>query len=70
MSDENSESLSITLIKYSLSIFFTILTIVFIYKCMYKPFILNDCSSLYALVYKIESIFKINMPHALKNLCI
>lgn len=70
MSNENNESISITIIKYTLSIFFTLLAIVFIYKCMYKPFLLNDCSSLYALNTKIETLFKINMPYALKNLCL
>jgi hypothetical protein len=69
MSDENTEHISITLIKYALSIFFTALALVFIYKCLYKPFLLNDCSSLYALMSKMESIFRVNMPYVLKNLC-
>lgn len=71
MSDENSnESLSVFIIKCALSIFFTCLALLFIYTCLVKPFLMNDCSTLYNVVYKIESIFKINMPYALKNLCI
>ena len=71
MSDENNnESLSVFLIKGALAIFFTCFALVFIYTCLVKPFLFNDCSSLYPIVNKIETLFKINMPYALKNLCI